>query len=98
MNEFFVNFDVIVTPSGGTQLVATNLTGQPAIIVPNGLRGTDAPPATHNEDEDDDNPGGPGTPVSITFLGPLYSEARLAAFAHAYQLKTGFHKLHPKIA
>ena len=97
MNDLFANFDVIVTPSGGTQLVATNLTGQPAIIVPNGLRGPDAPPATPNPDEDDDNPGGPGTPASITFLGPLYSEARLAAFARAYQEKTGFHKLHPKL-
>ncbi|WP_263375381.1 amidase [Granulicella aggregans] len=98
MNEFFANFDVIVTTSGGTQLAATNLTGQPAIIVPNGIRGNDAPPATHNVEDDDDNAGGPGTPTSITFLGPLYSEARLAAFARAYQEKTGFHKLHPKLS
>jgi Asp-tRNA(Asn)/Glu-tRNA(Gln) amidotransferase A subunit family amidase len=98
MNEFFANFDVIVTTSGGTQLTATNLTGQPAIIVPNGIRGDDAPPATHNAADDDDNPGGPGTPTSITFLGPLYSDARLASFARAYQEKTAFHKLHPKLS
>ncbi|MBB5059193.1 Asp-tRNA(Asn)/Glu-tRNA(Gln) amidotransferase A subunit family amidase [Granulicella aggregans] len=97
MSELFAKFDVIVTPSGGTQLTATNLTGQPAIIVPNGIRGNDAPPATHDDADDIDNPGGPGTPTSITFLGPLYSEARLATFAHAYQEKTGFHKLHPKL-
>jgi Asp-tRNA(Asn)/Glu-tRNA(Gln) amidotransferase A subunit family amidase len=42
--------------------------------------------------------GGPGTPVSLTFLGALYSDARLAAFARAYQEATGFHRLHPKLA
>jgi Asp-tRNA(Asn)/Glu-tRNA(Gln) amidotransferase A subunit family amidase len=97
MTRFFAGFDVIVTPSGGTQLVATNLTGQPAIIVPNGIRGDDAPKPPADPDEDIEEPGGPGTPVSITFLGPLYSDARLAAFAHAYQEKTGFHRLHPKL-
>ncbi len=97
MESFFKGFDVIVTPSQGEQLVATNLTGQPAIIVPNGLRGPDAP---HSPDEEDgalENSGGPGTPVSITFLGPLYSEARLAAFANAYQRATGFQNLHPPL-
>ena len=38
------------------QLTATNLTGHPAVILPNGFR--------------DD-----GTPVSLTFLGPLFGEA-----------------------
>jgi Asp-tRNA(Asn)/Glu-tRNA(Gln) amidotransferase A subunit family amidase len=97
MTKFFEGFDVIVTPSGGEQLVATNLTGQPAVIVPNGIRGDDAPRPVHDEDYDYDNVGGPGTPVSITFLGPLYSEAKVAAFARAYQEKTGFHKVHPKL-
>jgi Asp-tRNA(Asn)/Glu-tRNA(Gln) amidotransferase A subunit family amidase len=43
------------------------------------------------------NASGPGTPVSLTFLGGLYSDARLAAFARAYQDATGFHKLHPNL-
>ncbi len=43
MDELFKTVDVIVTPSQGVQLQATNLTGQPAVIVPNGLRGADAP-------------------------------------------------------
>jgi Asp-tRNA(Asn)/Glu-tRNA(Gln) amidotransferase A subunit family amidase len=36
-------------------------------------------------------------PVSITFLGALYQDAKLAAFSHAYQEATGFQKLHPKL-
>jgi Asp-tRNA(Asn)/Glu-tRNA(Gln) amidotransferase A subunit family amidase len=35
--------------------------------------------------------------VSITFLGALYQDAKLAAFSHAYQQATGFLKLHPKL-
>ncbi len=93
----FAPFDVIVTPSFGAQLVATNLCGQPAVIVPNGLRGVDAPPPPTNKDGALNNEGGPGTPVSITFLSPLYREARACALAHAYQEKTGFHLLHPKL-
>jgi Asp-tRNA(Asn)/Glu-tRNA(Gln) amidotransferase A subunit family amidase len=97
MTELFTDLDVIVTPSGGPQLAATNLTGHPAVIVPNGIRGNDAPHPANEEDGALENVGGPGTPVSLTFLGPLYSDARLAAFARAYQDATGFHKLHPTL-
>jgi Asp-tRNA(Asn)/Glu-tRNA(Gln) amidotransferase A subunit family amidase len=97
MTELFTPFDVIVTPSDGEQLVATNLCGQPAVIVPNGIRGDDAPPSLHPEDGAVNNEGGPGTPVSLTFLAPLYQDAKAVALAHAYQLKTGFHLLHPKL-
>jgi Asp-tRNA(Asn)/Glu-tRNA(Gln) amidotransferase A subunit family amidase len=98
MDELFKSVDIIVTPSQGVQLTATNLTGQPAVIVPNGLRGPDAPPSPNPKDGAVDNNGGPGTPVSITFLGGLYADARVAAFARAYQDITGFHKLHPELA
>lgn len=98
LDQLFANLDVIVTPSFGTQLTATNLTGHPAVIVPNGVRGDDAPLPEHTEDGHPENVGGPGTPVSLTFLGGLYSDARLAAFARAYQEKTGFHRLHPRLA
>jgi Asp-tRNA(Asn)/Glu-tRNA(Gln) amidotransferase A subunit family amidase len=98
MTATFAEFDVIVTPSYGVQLTATNLCGQPAVIVPNGIRGDDAPPSPNNEDGALANNSGPGTPVSLTFLAPLYGEARACALAHAYQQKTGFHKLHPKLA
>jgi Asp-tRNA(Asn)/Glu-tRNA(Gln) amidotransferase A subunit family amidase len=36
--EMFAKFDVIVAPSFGDQLVITNLTGNPALILPNGFR------------------------------------------------------------
>ena len=37
-HRIFKNFDVIVTPSfGGTQLPATNMTGHPVVVVPNGV-------------------------------------------------------------
>ena len=98
MHELFSRFDVIVAPSGGTQLTATNLCGQPAVIVPNGLRGDDAPPPPSTEDGSLTNVGGPGTPVSITFLAPLYEEGKACVLAQAYQQKTGFHRLHPKLA
>jgi len=97
VNKVFAGVDVIVTPSGGAQLSATNLTGHPAVIVPNGVRGDDAPHPDHEDDGDRRNTGGPGTPVSLTFLGGLYSDARLAAFARAYQEATGFHRLHSKL-
>lgn len=73
--------DVIVTPTSATnlsQLVATNLTGHPAVIVPNGFR--------------DD-----GTPVSLTFLGGLFEEAKALAVARAYQEATDFHLKHPVV-
>jgi Asp-tRNA(Asn)/Glu-tRNA(Gln) amidotransferase A subunit family amidase len=98
MHKTFADFDVIVTPSGGNQLVATNLCGQPAVIIPNGLRGADAPPFPTDENAIWSDYGGPGTPVSFTFLAPLYQDAKAVALAHAYQQKTGFHLLHPRLA
>jgi len=92
----FDNFDVIVAPTNSQQLVVTNLTGHPAVILPNGFRGDDAPRIPPSSDMDEDNIGGPGTPVSLTFLGQLYAEAKLLAFARAYQEATGFQKTHPK--
>lgn len=90
------NVDVVVAPSFSTQLVVTNLTGHPALILPNGLRGDDAPkpPATAGIE---DNVGGPGTPVSLTFIGRLYGEAKLLALARAYQEATGFHLKRPPL-
>jgi Asp-tRNA(Asn)/Glu-tRNA(Gln) amidotransferase A subunit family amidase len=97
MAKLFAQVDVIVTPSQGNQLQATNLTGHPAVIVPNGVRGSDAPKSENEEDGALANAGGPGTAVSLTFLGGLYSDARLAAFAKEYQDATGFQLQHPKL-
>jgi Asp-tRNA(Asn)/Glu-tRNA(Gln) amidotransferase A subunit family amidase len=95
--KIFEEFDVIVAPTGSQQLVITNLTGHPALILPNGFRGDDAPTPPKEDNGEDDNIGGPGTPVSLTFLGGLYEEAKLLAFARAYQEATGFHRKHPKL-
>jgi Asp-tRNA(Asn)/Glu-tRNA(Gln) amidotransferase A subunit family amidase len=96
MAKLFDQVDVIVAPTGTTQLVATNLTGHPAVILPNGFRGEDAP-VPHVRDNGDLEPGGPGTPVSLTFLGGLYDEAKLLVLAKAYQDATDFHLQHPKL-
>jgi Asp-tRNA(Asn)/Glu-tRNA(Gln) amidotransferase A subunit family amidase len=80
-DELMKKVDVIVTPTNAAnlpQLVATNLTGHPAVILPNGFRPD-------------------GTPVSLTFLGGLFEEAKVMAVAHAYQQETGFHNVHPAI-
>ncbi|HEY1422417.1 MAG TPA: amidase [Candidatus Acidoferrum sp.] len=97
VGKVFSEFDVIVTPTFSEQLVITNLTGHPALILPNGFRGADAPAPASSDDGADDNVAGPGTPASLTFLGNLYGEAKLLALARAYQDATGFHKQYPKL-
>jgi Asp-tRNA(Asn)/Glu-tRNA(Gln) amidotransferase A subunit family amidase len=94
----FEEIDVIVTPSSGPQLTITNLTGHPAVILPNGMRGEDAPRPQSDDPSDFMNSGGPGTLPSLTFLGRLYGEAELLAFAKAYQDATGFHLVHPNLS
>jgi len=95
--KVFEGYDVIVAPTNGEQLTVTNLTGHPALILPNGFRGDDAPPAVKDKDGMVGNYGGPGTPVSLTFLGPLYGEEKMLAFGRAYQDATMFHLQHPKL-
>jgi len=93
--KVFDSVDVIVAPTEGSQLVITNLTGHPSVILPNGLRGDDAPKPLSDDPANFQNSEGPGTPASLTFLGQLYGEAKLLAFAKAYQDATNFHQLHP---
>ena len=93
--KVFEQVDVIVAPTNSTQLLVTNLTGHPAVIIPNGFRGDDAPKPIVREGEL--QPGGPGTPVSLTFLGNLYGEAKMLALAKAYQDATDFHLKHPAL-
>jgi Asp-tRNA(Asn)/Glu-tRNA(Gln) amidotransferase A subunit family amidase len=94
--KVFDQVDVIVAPTQSTQLIITNLTGHPAVILPSGLRGDDAPKPQVRDGEL--QPGGPGTMTSLTFLGQLYGEAKLLALAKAYQDATGFHLKHPRIS
>lgn len=98
VSKLFEQVDVIVASTNSEQLPVTNLTGHPAVIVPNGLRGDDAPPPPPVDTGDDDQIGGPRTPVSITFLGGHYQDAKLCAFAKAYQDATKFNKLHPVLS
>jgi Asp-tRNA(Asn)/Glu-tRNA(Gln) amidotransferase A subunit family amidase len=38
------DFDIIISPSfGGTQLLTTNLTGHPCVVIPNGFNTNNAP-------------------------------------------------------
>lgn len=99
VGKAFEGYDVVVAPTGGEQLTVTNLTGHPALIVPNGFRGADAPPAPKPGKSGviSSNYGGPGTPVSLTFLAPLYGEAKLLALGRAYQNATKFHLKHPTL-
>jgi Asp-tRNA(Asn)/Glu-tRNA(Gln) amidotransferase A subunit family amidase len=105
----FSQVDIIVAPTSGpsNQVSVTNQTGHPAVIVPNGLRGKDAPipPAFGGgpggvgagAGAAGNQGGGPNTPVSLTFLGSLYKDAETCAFAHAYQQAAGFLGLHPPL-
>jgi Asp-tRNA(Asn)/Glu-tRNA(Gln) amidotransferase A subunit family amidase len=84
-HKLFETVDVIITPTGvGSQLVATNLTGHPAVILPSGFRDMSETDKTQ-------------VPVSITFLAGLYQEARLLAVAKAWQDATDFHRRHPVV-
>jgi Asp-tRNA(Asn)/Glu-tRNA(Gln) amidotransferase A subunit family amidase len=70
MEECIAGVDLYV---GGNDLLVTNLTGHPTVVLPDGFRKT----------------GGVDTPFSITFTGRLYGESELLAVAHAYQQATG---------
>jgi Asp-tRNA(Asn)/Glu-tRNA(Gln) amidotransferase A subunit family amidase len=79
MEKVLSGVDVYISPSfGGSNLLLTNLTGHPSVVLPNGF----------NEK---------GSPVSITFMGKLFDEAKLLAVAKAYQDSTGFHLKHPPL-
>jgi len=102
--ELFRNIDVIVTPTGGSnQLSATNLTGNPAVIVPHGFReapplpaaSPPAAPADTGRRTQAATTARPQTPISITFLGPLFEEEKPLALAHAYQEATDWHRRRP---
>jgi Asp-tRNA(Asn)/Glu-tRNA(Gln) amidotransferase A subunit family amidase len=105
--DLFKTVDVIVTPtSGGGQLFQTNLTGNPSVIIPHGFR--EAPPLpqpprpdTARAATDTDRTTQPAvsprpqTPVSLTFLGPLFQDENALALAHAFQVATDHHLKRP---
>jgi len=78
MEKLMKEVDLYIAPSWeGDNLLLTNLTGNPCVVLPNGF----------SED---------GTPTSITFIGRLFDEGRLIAFAKKYQDATDFNKKHPE--
>jgi Asp-tRNA(Asn)/Glu-tRNA(Gln) amidotransferase A subunit family amidase len=107
--DLFRTVDVVVTPTsvmGVNQLPATNLTGNPAVILPNGFieapplqAGAGAPAAAPSDTGRRVQPPAPSprpqVPVSLTFLGGLYREDVLLAVAHTYQQATRWHLRRP---
>lgn len=79
MARLMEDVDLYVAPTfQGDNLLMTNLTGHPCVVLPNGF--TDK-----------------GTPTSITFIGRLFDEATLLAFARKYQNVTEFHLRRPEL-
>ncbi len=79
MDKLFGKIDLYIAPSWqGSNLLTTNLTGNPCVVLPNGFSQR-------------------GTPTSFTFIGNLFDEARLIAFAKIYQDATDHHKKHPQL-
>jgi Asp-tRNA(Asn)/Glu-tRNA(Gln) amidotransferase A subunit family amidase len=78
MEETMAKVDAYV---GGNDLVLTNLTGHPTVVMPNGFQ----------------KRGNAELPSSITFTGKLYGETELLAVAHAYQQATGHHLRRPPL-
>jgi Asp-tRNA(Asn)/Glu-tRNA(Gln) amidotransferase A subunit family amidase len=77
MQEMMEKVDLYVAPSWeGDNLLLTNLTGNPCVVLPNGFSND-------------------GSPTSITFIGRLFDEGGLIAFAKKYQDATDFNKIHP---
>jgi Asp-tRNA(Asn)/Glu-tRNA(Gln) amidotransferase A subunit family amidase len=78
MEEVMKKVDLYV---GGNDLVLTNLTGHPSIVMPNGFV----------------KRGKAEVPTAITFTGRLFGEAELLAVGLAYQKETGFHLKRPPL-
>jgi Asp-tRNA(Asn)/Glu-tRNA(Gln) amidotransferase A subunit family amidase len=78
MDELFTKVDVYIS---GNDLLLTNLTGHPCVVLPNGFRKADKREM----------------PTAIRFTGNLYGEAELLAVAQAYQEATGFHLQRPPL-
>ena len=67
---------------GGNDLVVTNLTGHPTVVIPHGMKkGKDDVPV----------------PKSVTFSGQPYADEALLALVAAYQKKTGHHFARPPL-
>ncbi len=85
MNALMSEVDIVVSPAfEGQTLPLTNLTGHPAVCVPNHFHPVEGHPDRRS-------------PGSITFIGRLYGDDRVLELAHAYQQVTDFHLRRPPI-
>jgi Asp-tRNA(Asn)/Glu-tRNA(Gln) amidotransferase A subunit family amidase len=80
METVMAGLDVYVG-SVGRDLLLTNLTGHPSVVLPDGFR----------------KEGTVEHPTALTFTGRLYGETELLAVARAYQQATGSHLRHPPL-
>jgi Asp-tRNA(Asn)/Glu-tRNA(Gln) amidotransferase A subunit family amidase len=76
MDEVMKKVDLYV---GGPDLLLTNLTGHPQVVLPSGFV----------------KRGNAVVPTTIELTGRLFGESELLAVAHAYQKATGHHLKHP---
>ncbi|MFI5252262.1 MAG: amidase [Bacteroidota bacterium] len=77
MQTLMKKIDIYLAPAfQGDNLLLTNLTGHPCVVLPTGFTKE-------------------GLPTSITFMGKLFGEGELLAFAKKYQDATDFHLKHP---
>lgn len=79
MEEVLAKVDAYI---GGNDLVHTNMTGHPTVVLPDGFQTRD----------------GRETPTSLTMTGKLFGESDLLAIAHAYQQATGHHLARPDMS
>lgn len=80
MEKCIADVDLYV---GGNDLILTNFTGHPQVVMPFGFRKSS---------------DGTETPGAITFTGKLFGESDLLTVAHAFQMKTGYHLRHPDMS
>jgi Asp-tRNA(Asn)/Glu-tRNA(Gln) amidotransferase A subunit family amidase len=78
MEAVMANLDAYVSV-GPRDLLLTNLTGHPSVVMPNGFR----------------KDGSAEHPTALIVTGKLYGETDLLAVAHAYQQATGHHRRRP---
>lgn len=85
MHETMRDLDCFVAPTfGNSTLRITNLTGHPAVCVPNAFHAVEGSSRRRR-------------PASITFVGGLYKDAQTLALAWAFQRATDFHLKRPPI-
>jgi Asp-tRNA(Asn)/Glu-tRNA(Gln) amidotransferase A subunit family amidase len=81
MEEMAEVMDKVDLYVGGKDLVLTNFTGHPTIVMPDGFV----------------KRGKIEMPTAITFTGRLFAESELLAVGHAYQRATGHHLRRPVV-